>query len=295
MRVTVIHNPASGEARHTREELLHVIRRAGHRALYRSSKADGWRAALDEPTDLVVAAGGDGTVDKVALAMAGREVPVAILPLGTANNVARALRLSLDLEQLIARWSRAETRRLDVGLIRGVPGPGRFLEAVGLGVFPGLMAEHLKEASNEGNGEAKLARDLERLRERLVAEPAHHWRVRLDGRDLSGEHLLVEAMNIGALGPGLCLAPRANPGDGLLDVVTVAEHERERLVEHLTRRIRGEQEPAPVEVVRGRQLVLYGPRADVHVDGKLVPAREVGEHGLNVHVGVWPRAVDVLV
>jgi diacylglycerol kinase (ATP) len=295
MRVTVIHNPSSGDARLTSDDLLHVLRHAGHEVLYRSTKADGWRAILDRPADLVVAAGGDGTVDKVGIAMAGRGIPVAILPLGTANNIATALGLSPDVEELIASWAGARVRRLDVGMVRGIPRRNCFVEAVGVGVFPGAMAADMSRPDESEPSLTKLARDLESIFEQLSRERSRHWVVRLDGRDLSGEHLLVEAMNIGTLGPGVCLAADADPSDGLLDVVIVTARERDRLAEHLTRHLRGERPSSPFGVARGRQLLLYGPRADSHVDGKLVREGETSTRTLTLHVGIWPHALDVLV
>ena len=66
MRVTLIHNPKAGDGRLSRDELLTILRVAGHKAVYQSSKEDEWERALKDPGDLVVAAGGDGTVGKVA-------------------------------------------------------------------------------------------------------------------------------------------------------------------------------------------------------------------------------------
>ena len=89
MRVTLIYNPKAGEtANPEADELMAMIRRAGHNAEYASSKGKHFKSALEAAGDLVAVAGGDGTVAKVAKVLAGRGVPMTVLPTGTANNIA---------------------------------------------------------------------------------------------------------------------------------------------------------------------------------------------------------------
>jgi diacylglycerol kinase (ATP) len=107
VRVTLLDNPNAGDEEHGRDRLLEALAQAGHEGTYQSVKEDGWTKALDRPADLVVAAGGDGTIDKVFRALAGRPVPVAVLPLGSANNVAGTLGVRPEVSTLnLARsWS----------------------------------------------------------------------------------------------------------------------------------------------------------------------------------------------
>jgi len=93
VRVTLIHNPGAGKQDYDAKALLKLLRRAGHKPRYQSSKEKGWDRVLDKRAGLVVVAGGDGTVAGVARRMVGRGVPVAVLPDGTANNIARSLGL----------------------------------------------------------------------------------------------------------------------------------------------------------------------------------------------------------
>src|SRR5436190_1260537 len=88
--VTLIHNPTAGDSRPTRQDIERILSDAGFQVRYQSSKGD-WKKAVDAATDAIVVAGGDGTVAKVFTRVAGRDIPVGVLALGTANNVARAL------------------------------------------------------------------------------------------------------------------------------------------------------------------------------------------------------------
>src|SRR5512138_2801833 len=92
MRVTLIHNPGSGDdAQPTAESLIALIRAAGHEVAYWSSHDDDWIAALSEPPELIAIAGGDGTIGDVSKHLVRRGIPTATLPVGTANNISRTL------------------------------------------------------------------------------------------------------------------------------------------------------------------------------------------------------------
>src|SRR5262245_1870824 len=109
-RVTLIHNPQAGDEDHSRNQLLKLIRDAGYEVTYKSSKED-FASALEDPGDLIVVAGGDGTVRRVALESLGTGVPLAILPMGTANNISKSLGITAPAEELIAGWKGARRKR----------------------------------------------------------------------------------------------------------------------------------------------------------------------------------------
>ncbi len=130
MRVTLIHNPHSGDdAQPGAEGLIAVMRAAGHQVAYRSCHDDDWTAALEEPTELLAIAGGDGTVADVVKRMIGRGIPLALLPMGTANNIGRTLGVAdVSLEQQVIGWHTARRTTFDIGLARGPWGAKYFLE-----------------------------------------------------------------------------------------------------------------------------------------------------------------------
>ncbi len=107
MRVTLIYNPdAGGDHQPSGDDLLELIHKAGHSATFHSSTDAGWEKALQEAADVVAVAGGDGMVGQVAKRMIGTRVPIAILPMGTADNVATMLGVKdRALDQLIFGWN----------------------------------------------------------------------------------------------------------------------------------------------------------------------------------------------
>ena len=110
MRVTLIHNATAGDGEHTREWVEGLLG-GRHDARYLSMDDDDWRAGLAEPADLVVVAGGDGTVASVVTALAGRTTPAAVVPLGSANNIARTLGVADVDPAWLARQSSSSIER----------------------------------------------------------------------------------------------------------------------------------------------------------------------------------------
>ena len=90
--------------------------------------------ALRGSWDLIVVAGGDGTVSKVARTIGNVDRPFAILPIGTANNIARAVGITDEIDELIPKLRFAKPRRLNVGIVKGPWGKLKFFEAVGFGI-----------------------------------------------------------------------------------------------------------------------------------------------------------------
>ncbi len=143
------------------------------------------------------------------------------------------------------------------------------------------------ESADEGGSSIELPAAEEELERDLLlwtqllrhAKPEHH-QIRLDGRDLSGDYLLVEVMNTPTLGPRLQLAANADPTDGLVDLVLAEEKHRRALEDALRRRLKGEDVTVELPQTRGRELELISDGAVAHIDGKLWEDGSRGEAGL---------------
>ena len=275
MRVTLIHNAGAGDDdQPSARELSDVIRSAGHAVSYWSTHDDDWAAALSAPADVIAVAGGDGTIGRVAKRMAGSGVPLAVLPMGTANNISRTLGIvDLPLEQLVAGWQAARIRMLDIGVANGPWGRRHFIEGLGVGVFAWTMPE--ADASQTLAGlelaDHKITYALQMLKDRLENCPPVQLRATLDGDDLSGDYLLFEAMNAQYIGPNLYLAPHASAGDGSFDVVMVTDAERERLLDYLSSWQDGAFRRPQLPTRRGQRLEMQWTGFHLHVDDEIWP------------------------
>src|SRR3954471_5407680 len=145
MRITLVHNPKAGRGEHRKKDLLAAIADAGHSVTYQSSKKEGWEKALRKPADLVLAAGGDGTIGKVAAYLVETGIPLAVLPLGTANNLARTLGFHAPVDQIINGLATGIRHEVDVGVASGACGKRYFFESAGGGV----LADYVKNPKTE--------------------------------------------------------------------------------------------------------------------------------------------------
>jgi diacylglycerol kinase family enzyme len=270
VRVTLIHNPGAGRQAADAAPLRRCLEACGYLVRYQSVKEDGWKEALKKPAELVMVAGGDGTVARVARRMVGRGVPIAVLPSGTANNIARSLGVvERPFEALVRGLEGARRVKLDVGTVRAPWGGQRFVEGIGAGLFADLLARASSEAPQAAKGSVESA--LRRLRELAAHCEPMEIAASLDGRDISGRYLLIEALNLPYVGPNLHLAHESHPGDGELDVVVVREAERDRLLHYLEHWQDNRERLAMLPTLRGRALKMEWTGFALHIDDKLRP------------------------
>ena len=205
-------------------------------------------------------------------------MPITILPLGTANNIAKSLGINGTLEQLVAGWDEGRRRQIDVGIVCAPWGKTRFIEGLGCGLFTDVMAAldakqkkrpKLFKRTNDPMGLA-----LRALHDALTDYRALELQATLDGADISGRYLMLEAMNIRHLGPNLLLAPDADPGDGLLDFVLLTEATRQEFAHYLAYRLEGKQEAPFLPVRRGKCLKLNWSGLLLRLDDMLWPEVE---------------------
>jgi diacylglycerol kinase (ATP) len=223
MRTCVILNASAGSAPSATDLKAELARRRDV-SLCEPTSADEVRAcvagALKDGCDTVVAAGGDGTIQKVVNALApdfGR-ARLAILPLGTGNDLARTLAIPPDPASALAVLDAGAERRID--LIR-VEAGARSLYCVNAaaGGFSGQMEEMLTDEVKAWWGPLAYLRGAANVLPNLSG---YQTTLRLD----EGVVERVEALNVlvangRTAAGGFRVAPSANPEDGLLDLVTV--------------------------------------------------------------------------
>jgi diacylglycerol kinase (ATP) len=289
MKISLLYNPDAGEGLSLRA-IRNALERAGHQLVSVVDKQSDSHDLFEKPCDLVVAAGGDGTVSAAARLLVGLGIPLGILPLGTANNIALSLGITDDIEVLIARWEDARRFPLDMGVASGAWGTKRVVEAVGGGLIPAaIKSMNARPMVDEMPLPTKLARTARRYREVLASLRPRPWTMTLDGVRIRGDFLLVEALNTALIGPNLALYADASPSDGLLNVVTVGEEHREELESCLQRRSEGKDCRLSLSSVRARD-VTFQCESDIHVDDTCFA--QPANHLVSIHIE--PAAVEYL-
>ena len=222
-RARVICNPTSGggcESDDIREELEDF----GAEWIETKGAGEAQRAAEEWSEGLLIVVGGDGTVNEVinGLGRAGfpEDVTLAVLPMGTGNDLAATLAIPDDIEEAEVAIRKNRVRTLDVARIRSEGVGERFFINVSTGGFGAETSSLADEEMKSRWGKLTYFRaSLEKARDFDVREV----RVTLDGEERKVRAVNVAVGNCRYAGGGWLAAPKANPEDGLLDLVVIED------------------------------------------------------------------------
>jgi len=266
--VKLFYNPTAGDGSLDEVTLKQSITAEGYTCTTASVKEKNSIHAGGSP-DLLVLAGGDGTIRKAALRLLDEETPIAVLPLGTANNISRTLGISENVEESIRSWRTARIQPFDVGVIHNSTDRANFLESFGFGLFPALMKEMKSSGAEEiEQPDEKLRAALKLLVQLIQTAEASACTLTVDGMDCSGRFLLLEVMNTRSIGPNLVIAPNADPGDGELDVIFIQENQREKMKTYIENKLRGIEDPPIFHTMRAKKISVFWNGVHHHVDDK---------------------------
>jgi diacylglycerol kinase family enzyme len=228
VRALLCHNPNAGTDGKDKDSILAALKLAGYETSYVSVKDDDFKKPLADSADLIVAAGGDGTIATVLVSLQDRKRPVAILPLGTANNFARSLSIAGTPQELVETWSLDRYVEVNIGAVSGYWGTTLFLESYGVGAFPAFLEDVSKRKKPKGAD--NLLKGREAFQDALKDAKPFDIVIKIDGKTFEKTLLGVEVANIAFTGPGLPIAAKADLGDGKLDVVYFETADRKKLI-----------------------------------------------------------------
>jgi len=230
VKAHLIHNPTAGprDVQRALKRVRSYLRRQGWSVELRMTEKPGdatalARAAAQANCDVVIAAGGDGTVSEVVNGLVGTQTALGVLPVGTGNILAKQLGIPtytlsnpLRLREAAAGLARGTIRPVDVGQVVGQGNDRYFLCWAGIGLDAQVTTRmeprprHTKRLGALPYAIAAIlvARDFQGVRSR----------VRLDGNMVRGRTLLILVSNIQQYGGVFNVAREARMDDGLLDV-----------------------------------------------------------------------------
>ncbi|GGG60716.1 sphingosine kinase [Kocuria dechangensis] len=229
-RVAVVINPVKAEADAARDAIIIACRKGGFPdPVFFETEADDpgfsmTRRAMEKGFDLVLAAGGDGTVRSVAEVLTGHDTPLGLLPLGTGNLLARNLGADLgDPHRNVDIALFGEERAIDMATFRTE-------------LADGSVQDHAFCVMGGAGFDAQIMTDTKDELKRLVGWAAYgeagvrhlfaapRWaRFRIDDGEWQSRRVRsVMAANCGILTAGMVLVPQAKINDGVLDIVVMS-------------------------------------------------------------------------
>jgi diacylglycerol kinase (ATP) len=276
--IAVLANLSAGRGRH-REVLSAVLRELGTagwpvRLLEASTSEEAEKAchrAVADGAVAVVAIGGDGTVHQVLQAVAERPVAFGVVPAGTGNDFAACT--GVPPEPVAAAAAIADALRegrqvpLDLARAVGTDGEVRWFGAVLAAGFDAMVnerADRMWWPRGPRRYDLAVLIEMVRPRPRLYA-------LEMDGTSRTFEGTLVAVGNCASYGGGMRIAPDADPGDGLLDVIIAEPLGRAALARLKPRLRRGTHVTDPrVTTFRARQVRLHADGIIGYADGERI-------------------------
>lgn len=277
MRTVLILNPTSGESalatNHsesgTNEELIlasllpyNIKPTVLYTTVEDPGTAMAQQAALDG-AEIVIVAGGDGTLHAVANGVINTNSALGILPMGTMNNIARSLKIPEDIKQACAIIATGETSWIDVGKINGTV----FLEVAGVGLEAALFpaAEELKS-----KGILSTLQGIVHGLRTLLAFSSTNFTITFDGKKRRHVHAIqISICNSPYYGARLQFAPTAVMDDGLLNLLIYRKFSKFDYLRHALSISKGQRDLAlriSRRKIKTLQIEAEHP-VEIHADG----------------------------
>jgi YegS/Rv2252/BmrU family lipid kinase len=231
--------------------------------------------------DIIVAVGGDGTVNEIASALAGTDKVLAIIPYGSGNGLSRFLKIPMDPIKAIKSLNAGPVQVMDAGKINGQ----WFFNMAGVG-----FDAHISEVFSHGKHRGFKSYFESSIKE-ISNYKAQQYQIEIDGETYQREAFMLCFANSSQFGNNAHVSPDASLHDGLIDVIIVKQFPVIRLLEMGLRMLTKQVESSKyVQILRGANIKVSrkGP-GPLHLDG------EPQIIGAELEINVVPNSLKVIV
>ena len=231
--------------------------------------------------DVVVAVGGDGTVNEVASALVHTDTPLGIVPFGSGNGLSRFLKIPMDAEKALKTLTSGRVESIDSAMMCGKP----FFNMAGMG-----FDAHIAEVFSHNKKRGFLIYIKSSFEEFSRYKP-QMYRMLIDGKTFDREAFMLSFANSSQYGNNAHISPHASVQDGLLDVCVIKKFPVWRLPEMGFRMMMGISDKTKfVEIIRGKQMEIKREKpGPIHLDG------EPHLMGTDITVITVPASLKVIV
>lgn len=278
--VLYIVNPISGN-KGKKRRIVSLLRKRGCKMEFTSCAGNAVDIARNAGEDVIVAVGGDGTVNEVARGIAGTGKTLGIIPCGSGDGLARHLGIRGSFSHMISIIEQGYTASLDWGTIDGKP----FFSVCGAGL-DAIVSERFAKAGKRGL-KTYVREALSTWRNFTPG----HYRITVDGVGSETDAVLVTVGNSSQWGNGARITPLARTDDGLLDVSIVEMFRTIEIPALVFRLMTGTiNRSRHVRCLKGKEIRIERDSAGpCHYDGDCTPGDRT------VEIRLQPEALRVIV
>jgi YegS/Rv2252/BmrU family lipid kinase len=231
--------------------------------------------------DIVVAVGGDGTVNEIASAIVGSHTALGIVPYGSGNGLARFLGIPMNPQHAVQALGTGRVENIDSATVNGQP----FFNMSGMG-----FDAHISEVFSHGKKRGFISYIKSSMQE-IANYNEQDYHIEVDGKVYNRKAFMLSIANSSQYGNNAHISPRASVQDGLLDVCVIRKFPLWRFPEMGIRMLTKTAEGTSyVEIIRGKQInVTRQIEGPIHLDG------EPQVMGTDIHINVVPNSLKVIV
>lgn len=231
--------------------------------------------------EMVVAVGGDGTINEVASALVGSKTILGVVPCGSGNGLSRFLQIPMDIEEAIKNLNAGDIAVIDSAQANGKP----FFNMAGMG-----FDAHISEVFSHGKHRGFISYIKSSLLEVINYKPQDYY-LEIDGRTYHRRAFMVSFANSSQYGNNAHVSPQASVQDGLLDICIIKSFPLYRFVGLVIRMFNKTANKSRfVEIINGKHVtVKRKTQGPMHLDGE----PEIAE--AEVKIDVLPASLNILV
>ena len=272
-------NPISGKGRKAR--IIAHLKEKGMKVVYTEYAGHAEVLSREAAERIIVAVGGDGTVNEVARGIVGTDKVLGIIPCGSGDGLALHLGISRHYRQALKTILKGDIQKIDSGLINDKP----FFSVCGTG-FDAVVSERFAKSGKRGlKNYIKLG-----LKTWMDYTP-ENYKIEIDGNAFETEASLLTIGNSSQWGNNAKIAPLADISDGMLDMTAVDRFSAIEMPALAFQLMTGQLDKnSRVHCYRGRHIKISRPSGGpAHADGDWFSA------GTELDIRILPQSLNVLV
>ena len=237
-------------------------------------------AALKNGFDILVAVGGDGTINEVASEVEGTTKLMGIIPYGSGNGLARSLGIPIRDILAIQRLNRLHISKIDSGTFNG----RKFFNMAGIGFDAQISSRFAENVKRGLSSYAKIAFS------EVSNYHSQHYRLNIDGKEYKHQAFMISIANSSQYGNNAHISPFASLDDGILDVCILKPFPLYKFPALVFRMFRKSTHKSNyLEIIQGSKIIITRESAAaIHLDG------DPFNMGTTLTIGINPHSLNIL-